>query len=194
MKKGIFSSQEAHLVAFPENPALINLQLHQWKKNGDILSLKRGLFLFADAAPEKAEIAKNLYSPCYFGLEYVLGSAGILPEAVFTYTLVTPKLPRHFETSLGTFSYQKIKKEAFVGFDSVSLMAEKEKALVDYFYLHSAELHSNKEFWESSRLEAVVTEINFKKVFQYAKLFRSKKLLFLLHNFHSYATSYTSYR
>lgn len=190
MIKKIFSAAEAHILGFAESSSMTNLQLHQWKKNSDLISLKRGLYMFSDHRPQKAEIAKALYSPCYFSLEYALSFYGIIPEAVFTYTLVTPKTTRYFKTPEGVFSYRKIKRETFIGFDSETLMAEKEKALVDYFYMNSAKLEPVDAFWEESRLEASATGINFKKVFMYAKLFQSKKLNILLNSFYNYAKSH----
>ena len=182
--KGIFSTAEAQLVAFPENPAIVNLQLHQWKKNNDIIALKRGLSMFSDysASGHEAEIARSLYCPCYFSLQQALSFYGIIPEATFTHTLVTTKATRHFKTPVGNFSYRKIKREAFTGFDSNTLMAEKEKALVDYFYFYGKDFKTSDSFWEESRLEAGATKVNFKKVFRYAKLFNSKnwKLYFII--------------
>ena len=188
MQKNIFTPAEAHVVTFEYNPKLTNLQLHQWKTQGDLIQLKRGLYMFADTKADIAEIAGNLYPPCYFSLEYVLSLNGIIPEATFTYTLITPKTTRHFNTPLGIFSYQKIKKEAFIGYDEKTLMAEKEKALVDYFYLNSSKLKPLNQFWEESRLYG--EELNFKKVFRYAKLFKSPKLTNLLTNFQKYAQSH----
>ena len=190
MKKDIFTTPQAHVVGFRDDPKVLNLQLHQWERKGEIIRLKRGVYLFAGKHPSEIEVARGLYGPGYFSLEYALSFYGIIPEAVFTYTLVTPKLTRFFKTPLGSFHYQKIKKEAFTGFDSQSLMAEKEKALVDYFYLNSSKLHMDPIFWEASRLEAKVTGVNFKKVFRYAKLFRSPRLIALLTDFQSYARSH----
>ncbi|MDP2600746.1 MAG: hypothetical protein Q8P84_08475 [Deltaproteobacteria bacterium] len=190
MQKQIFTSEEAKIVSFKNNPALVNLQLHQWKKRGELLALKRGLYAFSDAKPEAAEIARHLCFPCYFSLEYILSRESILPEAVFSYTLVTTQNTRKFQTSFGLFIFQKIKKEAFSGFNSETLMATKEKALVDYFYLNSTRLIPKDDFWEESRLEAAVTEVNFRKVFSYAKLFHSNKLELLLKSFESYAKSH----
>lgn len=194
MEKSIFSSAEAHLVCFPEKPALINLQLHQWRKKDDLIQLKRGLYLFADQHPREEEIARSLYSPCYFSLEQVLSRCGILPEAVFSHTLLTPKATRRFVTPLGTFVYRSIKREAFTGFDSTSLLADKEKALVDYFYFNYHRFQMTDSFWESTRLEAGATEIDFKKVFCYAKLFNSKGLTESLKSFHQYAKSHQNHR
>ena len=189
MKKEVFSTAEAQVVAHREDPALINLQLHQWEKQGLLTRLKRGAYYFSDRRPSIENIVRALYMPSYFSLEYVLSRYGILPEAAFSYTLVTTKTTRKWQTPLGLFSFRKIKKEAFSGYDPQSLMAEKEKGLVDYFYLNRFRLLSDNAFWESSRMEAIATDIRFKKVFQYARLFRSKKLEELLRSFESYAKS-----
>lgn len=190
MEKSVFSTAEARIVCVGGNPDVLNLQLHQWKKAGDLVSLKRGIYMFTDAEVTAAEIARSLYEPCYFSLEYVLSFYGIMPEATFEYTLVTPKATRRFVTPRSVFNYQTIKKEAFFGFDPETLMAEKEKALVDYFYLHRDELEANDRFWDDSRMEASATEINFNKVFRYSTFFDSPKLTLLLHSFQSYAKSH----
>lgn len=187
MAKDIFTSMEAQIIGFRSGRTLINLQLHQWKKQGEIVPIKRGVYMFADAKPPIEEVAKSLYSPCYFSLEYVLNFYGMMPEAVFAYTLVTTKPTRKFTTPLGTFYFQTIKKAAFTGFNE-KLWAEPEKALVDYFYLHSHHLQPAEKFWEESRLHA--GKLNHKKIFYYAKLFRSPKLILLLKNFINYAKTH----
>lgn len=193
MKKSVFSVSEARILCFADKPAVLNLQLHLWKNRGELIALKRGLYMFADAKNEAREVAKSLYYPCYFSTEYALNFYGIMPEAVFQYTLVSTKATRHFKTPVGTFIYQQIKKEAFDGFDPETLMADKEKALVDYFYLNSSALEPNDKFWEYSRLEAGATKINFKKALSYARFFKSKKVNLLINSFHSYAKSHQNY-
>lgn len=185
MKKGVFSSDEAHVVAFRDESKLINLQLHQWKKSGDLIQLKRGLYMFSDYNPRPSEVAAGLYYPCYFSLEYALNFYSLMPEAVFDYTLVTPKATRDFKTPVGRFVYHSIKREAFTGFDTETLMAEPEKALVDYFYLNTSRLKCDRTFWEESRLKW--HNLDFKKVLHYAKLYRSNKLVKLLKDFKSHA-------
>lgn len=189
MRKAVFSTAEAQLVAFRDEGRLTNLQLHQWEKKGLLVRLKRGLYTFVETTPSSAEVASALYSPCYFSLEYVLSSFGILPEAAFAYTCVTTKTTRQWDTPLGTFSFRTLKKEAFTDYDPKTLMAEKEKGLVDYFYLNRFRFQPIPSFWESSRLEAATTGIHFRKVFHFAKLFQSERLLQLLRSFENYAKS-----
>lgn len=187
MQKPIFKSAEAQVVCFKDNPNFVNLQLHQWLKRGALVRLKRGVYAFANIALKAVDIAKTLYEPCYFSLEYALSVYGILPEAVFGYTLVTPKTTRTFNTPLGTFYYHHVKPSVFTGFSPDTLMAVPEKALVDYFYLHQANLESTTIFWAEARL--TTNELDFKKMRGYAKQFESKKLLVLLSSLEDYAKS-----
>lgn len=189
MQKDVFTTQEAQLVAFQDDPKLTNLQLHSWQKRGELIRLKQGAYMFSNARKDIAQIAQVLYGPCYFSLEYVLNLFGVIPEAVFAYTLVTTKPTRRFVTPAGTFIFHTIKKQAFTGFDPKTLMAEPEKALIDYFYLHQHSFRSTVQFWKESRLYA--GNLNFKKIFRYAKLFNSKKLTVLLQNFQEYAQSHS---
>lgn len=188
MVKTIFTSQEAKLIMLDQPSALTNLQLHQWEEQGELIRIKRGVYFFSEAKPKAAEIANVLYPPCYFSLEYALSNYGILAEATFNYTLITPRGTRRFATPAGIFHYHKIKREAFTGFDETTLMAEPEKAVVDYFYFRGSSFKMNKAFWEESRLEG--GELNFKKIFRYAKLFDSKRLIDLLLSFQNYAKSH----
>lgn len=189
MKKQIFTTKEAQIIAFRDSPALVNLQLHQWRKRGELLQLKRGLYLFADATPQKEDLARQLYWPCYFSLEYVLSLHGILPEAVFTYTLVTTNGKREWATPCGRFLFRQIQAAAFMGFDAQTLLATPEKALVDYFYLRRASLMPTEAFWEESRLDVTTADIDFGKVFRWSRFFASGKLERLLRSFAGYATS-----
>ena len=190
MKKLVFSSQEAKTLCFNDSNELLNLELFNWEKSGDLIRLKRGLYAFADTKISKKEIAENIYGPCYFSLEYALSSYNILPEAAFTYTLVTTRQTRQFVTPLGTFNFQTIKPEAFTGYDPQTLMAEKEKALVDWFYLNGHKFRENDLFWRELRLETKETGFNFTKAAAFAKIFKNKKLEKLLTSFINYAKSH----
>lgn len=186
MQKGIFTWEEAKLVAFGTSPDVLKLQLHQWKKAGDIISLRRGIYIFPDQNIDKIEIAKYLCWPCYLSLEYALSHYGLLPDVVFAMTLVTTKSTRKFNTPLGQFTYQKLKQEAFFGFDNKTLIAEKEKAVVDNLYLNRHRFLPNPDFWEEQRWQNL-DELNFKRALDHAKHFRSDKLKNLLISLKSYA-------
>lgn len=187
MKKNIFSKEEAQIVAFDTSPSTLKLQLHQWVKAGELISLKRGLYVFSDSHVDKVEVARRLYSPCYISLEYALNLYGLIPDVPFSLTLVTPKITRKFNTPYGQFVYYKIKKEAFFGYDPQTLIAEKEKALVDYLYLNGRRFVPQIDFWRELRLQNL-NDIDFDKAFDYAEKFNSPKLTILLGSVKEYAS------
>lgn len=186
MKKSIFSKAEAQIVAFDTAPNTLKLQLHNWVKSNDLVAIKRGLYAFSDKRIDKVEVALNLYSPSYVSLESALNIYGLIPDVPFSMTLVTPKTTRKFNTPYGQFVYRKLKKEAFFGFDPKTLIAEREKALVDYLYLNGRRLLPRADFWEEMRFQNL-SEIDFDRALDYAKKFDSSKLLKLVRSVKEYA-------
>ncbi len=93
-----------------------------------------------DSHPSDLFVANKLYQPSYISLERALSYYGIIPEIVYTTTSITTKIPREFDTPLGIFSYQRIKKEAYTGYSLREIdkekvfFAEPGKALADYLY------------------------------------------------------------
>lgn len=144
-------------------------------KDGFLLRLKRGVYALKNDLPFEEEIANILYKPSYISFEYALAYYNILPEMTYTITSATTKPTRIFDISGKAFSYQTIKKEAFTGYslikigDKKFLIAEKEKALVDYLYFVSLKKSS-----ENDRLET--KGFNKEKIIFYSALFKNKKL------------------
>lgn len=186
MQKGVFSWEEAKIMAFGTTPAVLKLELHKWTKSGDIISIRRGIYAFSDSKPLIQEISVALCQPCYISTDSALNFYGLLPDVVFGTTLVTTKTTRKFNTPFGQFSYQKIKKETFFGFDTKTLMAEREKAVVDYLYLNRNSFSADAGFWAELRWQNL-NELNFKKAFFFAEKFRVKKLDILLRSLKDYA-------
>ncbi|MFH1838345.1 MAG: hypothetical protein ABH808_02530 [Candidatus Kuenenbacteria bacterium] len=150
--------------------------LHRYKKQGFILQLKRGLYVFPENLPPDIYIANKLYSPSYISLEFALSYYGVIPETVYEITSVTTKATRRFEAIEKIFSYRKIKKAAFTGYEIQKqkglsfYIADAEKAFVDINYLRL----KNKQK-PISRFNK--GKINFKKVLRYAKLFNNIKFI-----------------
>lgn len=150
--------------------------LHRYKKKGFILQVKRGLYVFPDALPPDVYVANKLYSPSYLSLEFALSYHGVIPETVYEITSVTTKATRRFEALGKSFSYRKIKKEAFTGYtiqkqNGVSFyIADAEKAFVDANYLRL----KNKQK-PISRFNK--EKINATKALRYASLFSNAKLV-----------------
>lgn len=132
----------------------IPVMLHRWEKEDKIIKLKNGLYIFSEKYRRKEIfepwLSYLIKNPSYISLEKAMEYYQLIPDAIFTYTSVTPrKRPGVFETRVGNFKYFSIKKEYFWGYrviesnDLRGYMAEPEKALLDTFYFTKGEIDIN---------------------------------------------------
>ena len=170
----IFSANDIRLL-FEVSAVAASALLHRYKKRGFILQLKRGLYVFPDVLPPDVYIANKLYSPSYISLEFALSYHGVIPETVYEITSVTAKATRHFETLGKIFSYRKIKRAAYTGYEiqkqqGLSFnIANAEKAFVDINYLRL--MNRQKPISRFNK-----EKINPARAAKYALLFGNKKL------------------
>src|SRR5690606_39269280 len=86
--------------------------------------------------------ANKIYSPSYVSLQMALKFYNLIPEEIFQITSVSTKKTTEFKTDLGNFSYRHLKPSLFFGYQLIEfgehkiLLAEPEKAILDYLYLH----------------------------------------------------------
>lgn len=131
------------------------------KEDSPILRLKRGIYAFSINPPTKFEVANKLYQPSYISFETALSHYSVIPETVYTITSATTKRPKEFNVQNSVFKYYKIKKKLFFGYqprkikDKTILIAEKEKALLDYIYILSLK---KQPFIERLDLKKIDTE------------------------------------
>ena len=82
-------------------------KISQWLKSGDLIRVKKGLYIFAGEAKESLyslEVLANLiYGPSAISLSYALAFYGMIPERVSTITSITPKRCKKFGTPVGLF-------------------------------------------------------------------------------------------
>jgi predicted transcriptional regulator of viral defense system len=144
LKRGVtvFTSQDFQRI-FHTTRSKTKYFLEEYTKSGLFLRLKKGLYTLKTDPPPEEEIANLLYRPSYISFEYAMGAYSILLEMTYSVTSATTQPTRTFEVGERTFSYFTIKKEAFAGYTPVKrggrtvLIAEPEKALVDYLYFVS---------------------------------------------------------
>lgn len=164
---------------------VFDYQLSLWRKKGYIESVKRGLYVFCDerdkVLPE--EVSFVLYEPSYLSLEFALSHYGIMPEMVFSKTSVTTKTTRKFSNGFGLFSYRHIQPKLFFGYVAVEtlfgkyLLAEPEKALLDYLYLNLGKINSEQDVAELRiNTEELVKLIDRNKLEAYLSEFGIQKL------------------
>lgn len=128
-------------------------------------------------------IANKIYAPAYVSLESAFSHYGWIPEGVFSIRSLSTKKTMDFQTPVGLFQYQKIKKSLFFGYRIMQTpgglgvkLAEPEKAVLDYLYFHP-ELQTIDDFvalrWNTWKLKEDLNEGVLK---DYATLFNSATL------------------
>lgn len=188
-----FETKELRLILGGDFKSTTLVNLKNWVRKGHLIMLRRGLYITSEEA-EKSEsmvFATKLYPPSYVSMELALNFYGIIPEAVFTVTSVTTRKTKEFKTPKGNFTYQKIKKEAFGGYETrrkgkISFnLALPEKAVVDFLYLNRNLLNGSPEQFQGYRFNEEF-KFDAKKMLDFARAFQNKKVLFLTQNFIKY--------
>lgn len=141
-KMGIFTSLDFQRL-FGVTQSQTKYFLEENTRANLFLRLKNGLYALKADLPPEEEIANRLYHPSYLSFEYALAAYNILPEMTYSITSATSKPTRTFTIGERTFSYFSIKLEAYAGYvpsqrnGRTVLVAEPEKALVDFLYFVS---------------------------------------------------------
>lgn len=126
---------------FPDIKAK-NQKVQELEKSGEIIRLKRGLYVVNPDINGRAIstelIANHLYGPSYVSMLYALRYYGMIPESVYSVQSLTIKHSRTFETKYGQFKYIFCPAEYFsigltqASFDNCTfVIATPEKALCD---------------------------------------------------------------
>ena len=129
------------------------------KENSSFSRLKIGLYSFNLNPPTRLEIANKLYKPSYISFESALSYYDIIPETVYGVTSATTKRSKNFRVQNSLFNYLRIKKILFFGYQprkikaKTILIAEKEKALLDYIYLLSLNKQPINERLDLEKIE-----------------------------------------
>lgn len=178
VQRALFSGSDVDVV----RTGVHSLQMNRWVAKGYITRVVRGLFVFSDKAVQidRRAVAFRLYEPSYVSLESALSLHGLIPEIVPTTTCVSRRTTRTFTTPLGTYLYRHVQDGLYWGYgthqtsDGVFLLAEPEKALLDYVYFNThriqtdgdvSELRLNPFEWKE--------KVNEKKLMEYAARFDS---------------------
>ena len=184
-KVSMFSLRDIENMFPVANVATIKNNLTNWRKKGYIERLKRDLYACVEPVLESEipdfYIANKLYAPSYISLETVLSFYNIIPEIAAQVTSVTTKPSREFKNRHGVFIYRSCKKRAFTGYRIVSyeghkvLIADREKALVDFLYFKLR--HGQSIDFEEERFdEDVLKGIEWRKAEEYAEVFNKVTL------------------
>lgn len=120
-------------------------RINEWMAKGYIKKIRRGYYIFSDCSLNERElflVANTIYRPSYISLEMAFSLYGLIPEAVYGITSVTSQKTNQFKTAIGVFSYKHLKPALMFGYEFREhnkrrlLVAEIEKALLDFLYLN----------------------------------------------------------
>jgi predicted transcriptional regulator of viral defense system len=179
VKEPLFSTQDLRLMDYK----VVNSRLSYLAKKEQIIKLKNGLYLLGNkkdlVIPEN--VAFRLYEPSYISLEWALQTYGLIPEIVYNVTSITTKTTRKFQNTFGLFIYKNIRVDLFWGYKKEEkdgqfyLMAEPEKALLDYVYLNRMKIKDTDAVKELRLNAESLKSLDWKKMVKYLKIFNNKK-------------------
>lgn len=122
-------------------------KITSWLKSGELIRVKKGLYVFGKNTalkPYSQELLANLiYGPSALSLNYALSFYGLIPERTTTITSITNKRNKTFATPVGDFTYRYLAPNKYaVGIELFNtnettpfLIASPEKALCDLIHL-----------------------------------------------------------
>lgn len=175
----IFSYKDVRAFFPRESLSAVRKELYRWNKKGWIRTLKNGIYepvLLANSTYPDFYLANRLYSPSYVSLEAALSYYSIIPEVSMAVTSVSTKPTRSFKNEHGLFIYRTIRPRAFTGYYIEKmggidvLIAEPEKALVDFLYFKRREGEA-LDFEQERFDKAKLARMSRKKLKLYAGLF-----------------------
>jgi len=177
------------------DPSFHKQRLSEWQKKEYIKKIRQGFYVFSDIKTNEETLflaANTIYRPSYVSLEMALSLHGLIPEAVYSVTSVTSRKTNRFKTNIGNFTYRHIKPELMFGYElreyekHSCMVAEIEKALLDYFYLNPR-VKESKDF-EGLRLnvDEFKAKADMEKFSRYVEAFNNKALSIRVNKFLKY--------
>ncbi len=140
---------EKHFGSVPVTSSELNLALHEYRapmsrvalhqRRGEIISLRRNLYLCSPESYSREVIANRLLAPSYVSYETVLSACGIIPERVYAVRSSCLARSRSFDNATGHYEYICVPREYYpegVTINRTSdgmayLVARPEKAICD---------------------------------------------------------------
>jgi hypothetical protein len=103
----------AVLKAFLSNLKYPKNKISDMEKRGEIIRLKKDLYVNNNVSISKELIANHLYGVSYISLETALSYYGMIPERVYAVRSMTIKRAKTFSSPLGNFEYKTIPLDYF---------------------------------------------------------------------------------
>ncbi len=190
LPEGCFSIHQARAFF----PSFDRDNLTRWTRKHLLIKLRQGWYAFPEMLqrPDFSRyIACRIYRPSYISTQMALSIYGMIPEAVTSITSVTTLKTARYENLFGQYAYQNIKPSMLFGYKPVALqpatsaptaprqtwlLAEPEKALLDFLYLYPFYNHESE--LEQLRLDEsyMAEDLDLEKLDKYRQRIGSKAL------------------
>jgi len=155
-----------------DNRQTLYKKIARLEKAQIIQKLIKGKYLFLFQPVNDYVLANFLYQPSYVSLESALSFRGIITGFPYRITSISIKPTKSIEIGKKEFVYSQIERGLFWGYEKQDdfLLADKEKALLDYIYFGIKGLR-NLSFDEMD-----FSEINKDKLASYVKKINNKQV------------------
>lgn len=180
---GIFSLGELELLY----PGLDKRRLYEWQLKNYIIKLRNGWYCLPEFLKDSYSswiIANAVHQPSYISLESALSYHGLIPEGVYMTTSITTNRTIRLSMAGSSYSFSSVRIELFFAYGLIDTgfhhrkvrVAEAEKALLDFFYLHP-EIHTEHDMLQL-RLNrpALIEAIQIEKLKIYLSNFHNLRL------------------
>jgi len=178
----VFSSKELKLLDNKYNKYKTN----SWVKKWYIKNIRKWYYILADININEDIlflIANKSYYPSYISLEMAFSYYNLIPEIVYNITSITSNKTFEFNFQNSNFTYRKINSNLFFWYKTIQiwknivLMAEIEKALLDYLYLNkNIKTIEDLEWLRLNKIE-LKKKINIQKLKKYSNFINKKFLI-----------------
>lgn len=154
----------------------------EWQQKGYLKKLINKWYIFSEVPLNEFilyRISNCLYHPSYISLESAFSYYNLIPEGVYSFQAVSTIKTITYHTPVGVFYYRNLKPDFYFGYQILHseelpiLMAEIEKALLDYLYLNKQIKTVQDVASLRFNIEELRSKINWEKLFNYAKVFDS---------------------
>lgn len=158
-------------------------KLSNWIKSWYITPIIRGFYLYSNIKINQSLlyfISNKIYSPSYISLESALNYYAIIPEQTFSIISVWTNKTINFDRKIWYFNYKKIKNTLFWWYKIIKvwenkfLIADLEKAILDYLYLNKNIKDENDFDWLRWNKEILNEKLNIERIKKYTNMFQSK--------------------
>lgn len=172
-KTPLFSLNDFARILGIENRRTLYKKIQRLEDKKIIQRLIKGKYRFLLSTVNDFTLANFLYRPSYISLETALSFYGIITAFPYQITSITIQKTRSFDIDGKEFKFSRISPALFWGWEKKEdfLIAEKEKALLDYLYFG---LKGIRDF---DLDEIDTTEIDRQKLLSFARRFNNKYLL-----------------